>query len=88
LNPITPSDVVHDGQLPFAEDASGNVLFDHHDNRIVRVYDWQQAFALHGAGDLVRDGFVVPISISPGQLLYAYPDPGDRLTYRYGIDVV
>jgi hypothetical protein len=88
LTPITSSDVVHDRQLPFAEDASGNVLFDHHDNRIVRTYDWQQVFALDGAGNLVRDECGVPIHVSPGQLLYAYSVSGDRLTYRYGIDVL
>jgi hypothetical protein len=88
LTPITPSDNAHDRQLPFAGDASGNVLFDHLDNRIVRTCDWQQAFALDGTGNLVRDRCGVPIPISPGQLLYAYSDSGDRLTYHYGIDVL
>jgi hypothetical protein len=87
LTPITPSTSEHDRNL-LVWDTAGNVLFDGHDNKIVRTYAGQQAFAADGTCGLVRDGFGVPIPISFGQLLYAYPGSGDRITYRYGIDVL
>jgi hypothetical protein len=84
--PITPSINVHDKKFPLVLDAAGNVLFDGHNNKIVRLYAGQQEFAIDGTCNLVRDGFGVPIPISFGQL-YAYPDSGHRLVYRYGVDV-
>lgn len=88
LTPNTPSISAHDKHLPLAEDSAGNFLFDGYDNRIVRTFDWQQAFAIDGKCNLVCNGSGVPIPISPGQMLYAYTASGNRLTYRYGIDVL
>ncbi|KAF7674441.1 hypothetical protein GT037_007201 [Alternaria burnsii] len=88
LTPITPSIGVYDRQILPSEDAFGNALFDDHGNKVVRTYDWQQIFVLDGTGNLVCDSLGVPIPVSFGQLLYAYPDSSDILTYRYGVDVL
>jgi hypothetical protein len=88
LTPFAPSSSEHDGDILLVWDAAGNVLFDGYNNKVVRTYAGQQAFAADGTCSLVRDGFGVPIPISFGQLLYAYPGSGDRITYRYGIDVL
>lgn len=53
LTSTTPSIGVYYRQILFAEDAFGNVLFDDHNNKVVRKYNWQQEFALDGAGNLV-----------------------------------